>query len=239
MLPQQIFIGWVSVRQYSWSKNELKMFIEKTSIPVLAPLINNVKNKILAKMVGLTLCVVDCWPLLLQTIFYLKIQEKNITFTANQCSSDEGAPKQNLKRKIQYFEKLVVLCKWTEVNRYCLKGETINHFVKKLSIRNSEVAHVAPFFNQWKTSTTSSYQWRLLFLWIYFCTTNTPAFRQSDPFCVFEVKILLVCPEALKKKANGKNYSLARYTFEWQKSKTRELLNIIFSTFSWWEKKRD
>lgn len=62
-------------------------------------------------MVGLTLCVVDCWPLLLQTIFYLKIQEKNITFTANQCSSDEGAPKQNLKRKIQYFEKLVVLCK--------------------------------------------------------------------------------------------------------------------------------
>ena len=42
-------------------------------------------------MVGLTLCVVDCWPLLLQTIFYLKIQQKNITLSANQCSSDEGA----------------------------------------------------------------------------------------------------------------------------------------------------
>lgn len=62
------------------------MFIEKKSIPVLAPLINNAKNKILAKMVGLTLCVVDCWPLLLQTIFYLKIQEKNITFSANRNS---------------------------------------------------------------------------------------------------------------------------------------------------------
>ena len=53
------------------------MFIEKIYyIPVLAPLINNAKHKIVAKMVGFTLYVVDCWPLLLQTIFYLKIQEK-------------------------------------------------------------------------------------------------------------------------------------------------------------------
>lgn len=151
-------------------------------------------------------------------------------------------PRKNLKRKIQHFEKHVVLRKWTEVNRYCLKGETINHFVQKLGIRNLKVAHVAPFLfrlNQWKTSIKSSYQWRLLFLWIYFCTTNTPAFLQSGPFCVFEVKILLVCPEVLKKMANGKNHSLLRYTFEWQTSKTRELLNIIFNTFSWWEKKRD
>lgn len=41
MLPQLIFIDLVSVRQYSWSKNELKMFIEKINIPVLAPIINN------------------------------------------------------------------------------------------------------------------------------------------------------------------------------------------------------
>lgn len=76
MLPQLIFIGLVSVRRYSRSKNELKMFIEKINIPVLAPIINNAKEEIVAKMVGLTLYVVDCWPLLLQTIFYLKIQEK-------------------------------------------------------------------------------------------------------------------------------------------------------------------
>ena len=30
------------------------MFIEKTNIPVLAPIINNAKKKIVAKMVGLT-----------------------------------------------------------------------------------------------------------------------------------------------------------------------------------------
>lgn len=41
MLPQLIFIDLVSVRLYSWSKNELKMFIEKINIPVLAPIINN------------------------------------------------------------------------------------------------------------------------------------------------------------------------------------------------------
>ena len=35
-----------------------------------------------------------------------------------------------------------------------------------------------------------------------------------------------------KKKANRKNHSLLRYTFVWQKSKTRELLNVTFSTFS-------
>ena len=148
-------------------------------------------------------------------------------------------PNKNLKRKIQYFEKHVVLRKWTEAKRYCLKGETINHFVQKHSIRNSKVAHVVSFLNRWKTSIKRSYQWRLLFLWIYFCTTNTPAFLQSGPFCVFEVKILLVCPEVLKKKANGKNHSLLRYTFEWQKSKTRELLNIMFSAFSWCDEKRE
>lgn len=148
-------------------------------------------------------------------------------------------PQKNLKRKIQYFEKHVVLRKWNEVNRYCLKGETINHFVEKLSIRNSKVAHVAPFLDQRKTRIKSTYQWQLLFPWIYFCTTNTPAFPQSGPFYVFGVKILLVCPEVLKKKANRKNHSLLRYTFVWQKSKTRELLNVTFSTFSWWEKKRE
>ena len=81
------------------------MFSEKINIPVLAPLINNAKNKIVAKIIGLTLYVVDCWPLLLQTIFYLKIQEKNITFSAIQCSSDEGPLKQKFEKKDPTFRK--------------------------------------------------------------------------------------------------------------------------------------
>ena len=81
------------------------MFKEKIYIPVFAPLINNAKNKIEAKMVGLTLYVVDCWPPLLQTIFYLKIQEKNTTFSGNRCSSDEGAPEQKFEKKDPIFRK--------------------------------------------------------------------------------------------------------------------------------------
>ena len=206
MLPQLIFIGLVSVRQYSWSKNELKKFIEKINIPVLATLINNAKNKIVAKMVGLTLYVVDCWPLLLQTIFCLKIQEKNIRSTQTKIWKERS----NISKSMWYC---------VSETRSTDTVWMVRSYI--ISSRNSKVAHVAPFLNQWKTSIKSSYQWRLLFLWIYFCTTNTPAFRQSGPFCVFEVKILLVCPEVLKKKANGKNHSLLRYTFEWQKSKKK------------------
>lgn len=150
-------------------------------------------------------------------------------------------PRKNLKRKIQHFEKHVVLRNWTEVNRYCLKGETINHFVQKLGIRNLKVAHVAPFLfrlNQWKTSIKSSYQWRLLFLWIYFCTTNTPAFLQSGPFCVFEVKILLVCPEVLKKMAGEKSFSLALYIWMADEQDKRTAKYYIQYVFLMGEEKR-
>ena len=75
------------------------------------------------------------------------------------------------------------LCPW------CTPGFSAEHF-RRESLSAHTTAAPLPYPTQ---DDNRSYQCRREFPWIYFCTANTPVVRQSDPYSVFEARILLVC----------------------------------------------